>query len=244
MRATDAQAERYLSGLTAPPVTSADVVDNREQVQDTQNFPWAGIGQVLATFPNGTMMVSSGALAGSQYIMTAGHALYNPALGGLATSVVFTPGRSDDYQPYGVFNVGQANMYVAPNFVSGTETDYGMLDLGVNLAMLIGGEYSLMNLSDQALSELGEFLITGYPIDKGGDEMWTAEGVLAAYSDDYLFTETAFASAGESGGPASAFFPESNEFGIVGIYMGSNPAGMTCIRINDAVIAQYQAWMP
>lgn len=243
MQNTEAEASRFLEGLTAPPTAVANVVDNRVKVTDTAMFPWAAIGQVLATFPSGVLTVSSGALVRSKYIVTAGHALFRAALGGQATSVTFAPGRSGDTLPYGSFDVAQANMRIAPGFVPGSPTDYGMLILDVDLEMIVGGSFALTNLSAAQLNALGDFSITGYPIDKGGDEMWTAEGTLSAFTANYLFTETAFATAGQSGGPAWTFFDAAGEFGLFGIFIASNPDGMTCVRVNTAVAQQYQTWM-
>jgi hypothetical protein len=73
--------------------------------------------------------------------------------------------------------------------------------------------------------------------------MWTASGTLSAISENFLFTETAFATAGESGGPAWAYFDAQSEFGVFGIYIGSNAEGMTCVRVTAAVLSQYQQWM-
>jgi len=243
MRVTDAEARRYLAGMTFLPVAMPAIRDNRTQVPDTTLIPWAAIGQVLATFPSGMTLVSSGTLIDDQFIVTAGHALYDAAYGGQATGVTFTPGLSDTIVPYGVFEVPPANMFFLPGFQPGTANDYGMLNLAQNLGGTIGGNYTLMNLSDDQLNDLGGFQITGYPIDKGGDAMWTAAGLLSAFNDDFVFTESAFANAGESGGPAWALFEDTDEFGLFGIFIGSNAAGMTSIRMTDTVVAQYMVWM-
>lgn len=243
MRITDARARRYLEGLTARQVAT-NLVDNRNPVQDPQDFPYAAIGQVLAAFPNGDTLVSSGFLIQSQYVATAGHAIFNAAAGGPATSVRFAPGRFDDSFPYGTFDVVPPNLFVAPGFQSGTATDYAMLNLQTDLAMIIGGNIPLVSLSDDDLNGLGDFQITGYPNDVGGgDQMWTAEGTLSGFTDSFVFTETAFATAGESGGPAWTFFDAMNEFGAFGIFIGSNPDGMTSIRVTAAIVQQYSTWM-
>ncbi len=54
-------------------------------------YPWSAVVLVQATYPNGVSYWGSGVMVGRNDVLTAGHVVYNPAWGGLASSVTVIP---------------------------------------------------------------------------------------------------------------------------------------------------------
>jgi hypothetical protein len=90
------------------------------------------VGRVRIEFPSGATALGSGSVVVSDsgaLVVTAGHALYDPDLGGYATSVWFEPGYDDDNLPYGEWH---AWFWVVPQPYKDNVTNFGS-DVGFML---------------------------------------------------------------------------------------------------------------
>lgn len=240
-------AARFLQGLTPPLArrVRGAKVGEFEHVTDAGSFPWAAIGQILSKFPDGTVLVGTGCIVGGGAVVTAGHQLYQAAHGGMAVTVQFTPGRDGDARPYGSFGANATRLFVLDAYrqnPSNPANDYGMIGFAEDLEMIVGGRIELFAASDEILADV-TFSLTGYPISKSGDEMWTSTGTVAALSDNFIFSENVHGEEGESGSPAWWYQASLTAFVSAGVYIGQNSAGMSFRRVTDGLIDQIRAWI-
>jgi V8-like Glu-specific endopeptidase len=71
-------------------------------VTNTTAFPASAVVQIITTFPDGKQMQGTGTMVNQNTVLTAGHMVYDHALGGWARSIEVIPGRNGNKEPYGV----------------------------------------------------------------------------------------------------------------------------------------------
>lgn len=186
----------------------------REPVVYPDEFPWTAVCRLVAVFPNRRTEQSSGALVGSRFAVTAARALFREEHGGLATAVTFAQGDR-------TMRVARSGIFI--------EGEHAMLKLPEEL----DDPFALMSVTDEQLRALGSSWLTGWERDQGGRQMWTAEDVLARFDAEHLFTNI------DAGSGAALTTEIDHEIVLLGLSLGGN----ACVRISDAVLAQYRAWM-
>ena len=184
--------ELYLSPLdagiddeTLPPILSELFGVGLAQTRVTNMvYPYSTVVHIEVLFPNGAHEHGSGVMVGRNDVLTAGHLLYNPQLGGLAVSahvIPFYNPAQPDARPWGeafaMQSLGQITIdpdfpevgvhaYPFPRDIGagyyGSEIDYGFLTLD----RALGDRTDTMSLDDTFTQ--GNLYQTGYP-HKHGD---------------------------------------------------------------------------
>ena len=116
--------------------------------------------QVTSTFSNGVVIQGSGVMVGANDVLTAAHTFYSSSNGGLATSVVITPSRFDDYKPFG--SVEANHFYLTKEWTENPEFqyDYGVISLSSAIGYYTGwANYGYINdlttTADMPMSSYG-----------------------------------------------------------------------------------------
>jgi V8-like Glu-specific endopeptidase len=183
------------------------------------SYPWSSVVLLSLAFPNGFLSYGSGVMVGRNDVLTAGHMVYNPAWGGLASAVVVTPayvpGRGFD-GPYGSSDawVSVADLDFDPERdrlvppgnggpgLAGSERDVAFLTLKAPL----GDQTGWMRL-DPGFKE-GYANLSGYPAAFGyrltNDTAWAYDDAVDSYTNIGYFE----ARPGNSGGPVWHYGPD------------------------------------
>ncbi|MBF5059854.1 trypsin-like serine peptidase [Candidatus Neptunochlamydia vexilliferae] len=144
--------------------------DGRQKIEKTSEYPYSIHVQLEMEFPNAAYG-GSGSLVGPHHVLTCGHNIYDVKTGKWATKITVHPGRNGKSAPYGEATVTKA--YTFDNYTSGKERTY---DIAVLLLDRSVGKYTgwggLCSAPDDSLRG-ATFNITGYPGDKGFDQMWS-----------------------------------------------------------------------
>lgn len=175
------------TGEVSQPLVFGD--DERRLVKDTENPEYSAVVRIVIDW-QGQDTFCSGVLVGERHVLTAGHCVYDAERGGYAKSLTVTPGASEGEEPFG--HSRTKKMLAHPKWVRGQ--DDGHSDRGFDLAVVELGEacdagsLEMHAASDDELED-GDLVVTGYPADLGGRDMYTATGDLvggAAVMEDVL----------------------------------------------------------
>lgn len=173
--------------------------------EENNEFPYSAMAYIEASFPDGTRVYGSGSLVGRNDILTSAHLVYDPAMGGQATSVNVTLGRDGSARPFGTVS-GETLDYFEFNprnagFLSKSEsqTDLAVVGLGESFGDTLGW----LELAYFSPSET--YQVTGYPgnyRESGQPRMMEGSGLVDRDSTyDVALLDNFEINAGSSGSP-------------------------------------------
>jgi len=147
-------------------------------------------------FPKGSA-IGTGFLISEQDVLTAAHCLYDPELGGWATSITFIPARDGAHKPLGHAHGKEWQVPKRWRKQKDSTFDYGIITLGQK----VNSNFFRLRSHPQALLEDENYNITGSPGDAGKKgEMWTIRGPLDKV-DRFRLAYALDTTGGQSGSP-------------------------------------------
>jgi glutamyl endopeptidase len=155
--------------------------DDRQQITQTNLYPWSSIVSILITGPDGSQGIGTGFFIGPKTIATCGHCVYmrpaNAAGRGWARSIVVMPGRSDSVAapgnlPFGSVTVPTSGLRTVRGWIDSGDNgfDYGAILLNTEVGRTTGWFGFGVFSDDQLKAMIGS--LSGYPGDKGGGTQW------------------------------------------------------------------------
>ena len=178
---------------------------DRQRVTNTTISPYRGIVHLDIMFPWGRA-TASGFLIRNDIVLTAGHNLFNPYMGGTATTVMISPGRSSEsHRPFG--RLLAHNWWIGGTWVSGLnpEQDYAIIQ--VDGRFNIPAPSNFIPVATDYIPMIGRQVnMTGFP---GGLSpayaMWRSSGQITGFywrfPSQRVLTTNVFGTAGSSGSP-------------------------------------------
>jgi V8-like Glu-specific endopeptidase len=215
----------------------AQVCDENKmaRVRNTQSPPWSAVVSLTASFSDGESDVHcSGAFFGPRAILTASSCFYDNQRGGFADSVEVCPGLNGKSKPYGCTD--SVLMMIKDIYTNFPDERYGY-GLLLMESDEIGKEvdyYFGFKVEDVLGKEVHA---AGYPLDKGGNELWHTTGVVTA-SDEYYNFQVIDMGTGMKGGPLYVEEKGGSRY-IVGIMSSQDP---TCESLNQS-LRVHNKWM-
>ncbi|MFB9991912.1 trypsin-like serine peptidase [Deinococcus oregonensis] len=249
----------------SPRVSIVFPPDTRVRIQATETYPYSATGQLQLKFKANpqTTYIGTGTLIGDTYVLTAAHNLWDSALGGYATSVVFTPGRNADAAPFGT--APASALYVPEDYITAAPpslltdpnggvvkdvtpflSDFALIQLA-KAAPLAAGRCRVQAYTDQTILN-SPVILSGYPVDRqpaGSQWMWQSQPGQVRPSGDsgehFLFY-TLSTYGGQSG--AGLLIPDNTSRGICGVHVAGDAQLKTnfAVRINAENLDTIQAW--
>lgn len=221
-------------GIPFPP-------DRRTRVRQTTQAPWSAVGLVSARMRNGRVLEATGFVIDSRFVVTAAHAVHDPAHGGDAVSVSFQCARDAASAPFG--SIGAADWNRPAEYpAGGVPYDYCLIRLVTSLPPEVT-RYRLRAATDREL-EGGEYQIAGYPDDKAPENsMWYDSGRLLSPPNPRILRYRISTAPGESGAAVSTFL-DTQATSVVGIHSGraDDSSCNEAVRVTQEVIDRIQAW--
>jgi V8-like Glu-specific endopeptidase len=231
------------------PIESILGRDDRTQVVDSETMPWCMICSLKL---NGTVGggIGTGWFAGPKTIITAGHCVFHPNLGGWVKEIVISPGRFESTFPFPK-NPAYQKPIISRRFsaVKGwtedlnTDFDYAAIHIDDPVGNETGW-FSMAVLENDALKGL-LVNVAGYPGDRdfGRNQYFAADKIEKVQSNRFFYAADTY--GGQSGGPA--WFQDDNDRPVViGIHsygVGGSFTLNSATRINDEIFNILKGWI-
>ena len=203
--------------------------DDRVKVNNTTVYPYRTSTFLLIKFPNSPYSyLGSGHLISPDTVLTAGHCVYDQALGGWATVEVY-PGYNGTTAPYGV--AYSTEIYSVSGWINNRSPEHDIA--AIKLDRPIGEQTGWLGLTDMTS---GAITITGYP-GEFQRQMYTMSGTIASVTTNNTFY-TIDTTGGNSG---SGVYNNNNQIVAVHAYGGATQNSGT--RINSEKLSIVNTWI-
>jgi V8-like Glu-specific endopeptidase len=207
--------------------------DDRQQIQNTQDFPWVCLCWLVITGESGNQFIGTGWLAGPRTVITAGHCVYLHNEGGWAQQIQVYPARNGNQQ-FGEFTSSNLHSTVGWTEQKSEADDYGAIVLADGQTDWMGYEAA----DDDTLQGL-LVNVTGYPGDKENGTLWGSTRRLVGATDRQL-TYDISTFGGQSGSPV--FYKDGENRWVIGIHNYGGASANTATRITSQVFDDIEAW--
>jgi glutamyl endopeptidase len=198
--------------------------DERVRIADTSVYPWRAISHLeLYDASDSLFGGCTGTFVGPDALLTAAHCLWDSDTG-WTENIAVTPGRDEDYYPYGW--EWAETWWVPDAYIdSGGDSayDWGIIKMADDSLGYTVGWLPVANLTDETLSR-SDFTpaVVGYPGDMPDGTMWGAWKDEFLYVDSVDLAYTIDTYAGQSG---SAVFSANTEEWFLGYVVGVHTQG-------------------
>lgn len=239
----DALLPRYRHESTRPRYRAESTIgdDERVRIHETDKYPWRAICQLRIYSRLGKEYIGTGWLIGPRTVVTAGHCVYLPALGGWVDRVAVSPARNGRDRPFSTI-VSSCFRSVRGWTVQGKrEHDYAVIQLPEDQAVPDIGALGYAICETPKLVG-GWVNLAGYPADKddGSTLWWSARRSLEV--DDDVIHYDADTAAGQSGAPVWRLDPATGRRVVIGIHTNGAETGNSAVRINKRVFGNLLSW--
>lgn len=160
--------------------------DDRIRVTNTRAWPYSVQGHMIMQFPNGKVYIGSGTMISKHHVLTAGHCVYSKEDGGWATSVQFNAAQNDNTMPFGSVNASRLLSVTGWTTNNDRAYDMGMLILQSDLGAQTGW-FGVITVPDDSELIRKRVNVTGYPGDKGGQQMWTHADAIKSLTQENAY---------------------------------------------------------
>lgn len=224
-------------------------IDDRIRVLDSETLPWRMICslEIRGTVGGG---IGTGWFAGPKTIITAGHCVFHPNLGGWAKEIKIAPGRYGSEFPFPNDATTQKPL-VSQKFEAlkgwtddlNTDFDYAV----IHLNQPIGNETGWFSIAVQDDATLKGLLVNvaGYPGDRdfGRYQYFASSKIDKILANRFFYEADTY--GGQSGGPV--WFQDDNDQPVViGIHSYGRGGDFTlnsATRINADVFQVLKSWI-
>jgi glutamyl endopeptidase len=238
-----------ISVIHSPQPETVIATDDRVRVLDSETLPWR---MICSLEIEGTVggAIGTGWFAGPKTIITAGHCVFHPNLGGWAKKIKISPGRYGSEFPFPK-DAAILRPLVSSKFEAlkgwteglNTDFDYAVIHLEEPVANETGW-FSIAVQDDASLKGL-LVNVAGYPGDRdfGRYQYFASSKIDKVLSNRFFYEADTY--GGQSGGPV--WFQDSADQPIViGIHtygVGGNFTLNSATRINADVFKVLKGWI-
>lgn len=215
--------------------------DDRVRIHETDKSPWRMICHLRIYSRLGDEFVGTGWLVSPRTIVTAGHCVFLPEMGGWAERIAVSPARNGHDRPFSTVSSTRFHAVRGWTVHGKREHDYAVITLPEDQAMPEIGRLGYAAYDTPTL--LGSYLnLAGYPADKdGGSTLWWSARRSASVDANVLRYD-ADTAAGQSGAPVWRLDPSTGQRVVVGIHTAGARTGNSATRINSRVFCNLKKW--
>lgn len=174
--------------------------DERVRIYETDKYPWRTICQLRIYSRLGDEYIGTGWMIGPRTIVTAGHCVYLPPMGGWADRIAVSPARNGRDRPFSTILATKFHTVRGWTARGRRDNDYAVITLPEDEAL---PELGALGHAVYETSKLvGSYLnLAGYPADKDeGTTMWWSARRGLEVTEEVIVYDADTAS-GQSGAP-------------------------------------------
>ncbi|MER8569009.1 serine protease [Mesorhizobium sp. M0924] len=223
--------------------------DDRTRILETTLTPWRQICALEIEGKDGQRFIGTGWFAGPRTLITAGHCVHHPDLGGWAERITVNPGRNGDTLPFKGAVATRVSAIDAWTGSQDPDFDYGVIHLDTDLGSELGW-FAIDALGDAALARR-MVNISGYPLKPGfGKEQWFHSNGVLRTTQRRIFYDVD-TTGGQSGAPVWIYPDGSDTPLVVAIHaygVGGTPSNLqieanSAPRITADVLTLIKGWV-
>ncbi|MDD1018094.1 trypsin-like peptidase domain-containing protein [Pseudomonas sp. TNT2022 ID1048] len=215
--------------------------DDRIRVTNTRAWPYSVQGHMIMRFPNGKVYIGSGTMISKHHVLTAGHCVYSKEDGGWATSVQFNAAQNDATLPFG--SVYSSRLLSVTGWTTNNDRAYdiGMLILQSDLGAQTGW-FGIITVPEDSELIRKRVNVTGYPGDKGGQQMWTHADAIKSLTQENAYYDIDTVGGQSGSGVWSTFSGHTGEK-VACIHTTGASTGNGATRISRPKFDRIVDWM-
>ncbi len=215
--------------------------DDREQVTQTEQYPWRAIASLRITARDGSLWIGTGWFISPRTLVTAGHCVFitgtNPNRTGWVSSIDVMPGRNGFLKPLGTLTSKTFWSVRGWTEKGDQNQDYGAIILDQPFGVHTGW-FGYGVFDDSKLVGV-QAHVAGYPGDKPSGTLWHHTLPIASVGPPKVFYAIDTA-GGQSG--AAVYLLENNLPVAVAVHAYGGAVSNSGTRINSAVYQNLRQW--
>lgn len=214
--------------------------DDRIKIRETAHFPWRPICSLRIRTGDGDYFSGTGWLAGPRTIITAGHCVYLPTMGGWAKEIEIVPGHDAHERPFGT--LVSTEFQTVRGWIQDLDRqfDYAAITLPPGRDLEEVGHFGFAVYDEASL--LGAYLnVAGYPTDKPLGTLWWAARKAKRVKRGAIYYDID-TTGGQSGAPVWRLDAQGRRL-VVGIHTNGARTGNSATRITEDVFANLKRWI-
>lgn len=238
---TDADRAALLKRKSAPVMEVVIGTDERQQVGNTNEYPWRCIASLRITAGDGSGWIGTGWLVAPRILLTAGHVVYMDDHGGWVQQIEVIPGRDGDNFPFGSCIATDFRSVQGWTQSRDSAFDYGVILLPADNRL--GDQLGWFGYQVHTDDELSSYIvnISGYPGDKPTGTQWWMSGTVKTVIDR-TFVYDIDTAGGQSGAPVWVSFEGDNGRYGVGVHTNGAQSGNSATRVIQEVFDNLATW--
>jgi V8-like Glu-specific endopeptidase len=212
--------------------------DDRTEVLDTTDAPWARICALRIFSTTGKEYVGTGWLIGPRTVITAGHCVFLHDEGGWPDHIEVIPGLRGAERHFGSATGKRFRSVKEWATTRDTGNDYGTIILDDDLGTPVGSWFTFGALEDAQLAQT-EANLAGYPQDKGGDTLWYHARTLTMVDETKVYYDID-TYGGQSGSPV--WLNLDGKRVVIAIHTTGTVTGNSGTKIRPDVFQNLKTW--
>ena len=214
--------------------------DGRSRISNTTQWPYLFHAQLSLHYSDGEYG-GSGVLVGPHHILTAGHNVFSHKTKEWAKNIVVRLALNDQVAPFGDYSVIKFFTFEEWTKDQNPNLDIALITLGHSIGLEAG--WTGLLAEDDAILMNEDVHVTGYPGDKGFNQLWSMAHRVKNLQPERMFYETD-TYGGQSGG--SVWIKKYGNPYAIGVHTlgeGKLYEGNSGVRISHQKLDMIQSWI-
>lgn len=214
--------------------------DGRSRILNPDKWPYSYHAQLSLYFSDGEYG-GSGILVGPHHILTAGHNVYNCKTKEWAKRIVARLALNEKAAPFGEIPAIKIYTFEEWTEKENKNFDIALITFGYSIGLDVGWA-SMLADKDEVL-EKEEVHVTGYPGDKGFNQLWTMSYQIKKFESERIFYDMD-TYGGQSGGSVWITREESPyAIGVHTLGEGKSNEGNSGVRLSCEKLEIIKDWI-
>jgi len=214
--------------------------DGRSRISNTIKWPYSFHAQLSLYFADGEYG-GSAVMVGPHHMLTAGHNVYNHKTNEWVKNIIARLGLNGQAAPFGSHPA--VKIYTFEEWTKDHDPNFDIALITLNYPIGLETGWTGVLADDDKELEKEEVHVTGYPGDKGFNQLWTMSHQVKKLDPERIFYETD-TYGGQSGG--SIWIKKDENPYAIGVHTlgeGKSYEGNSGVRLSYKKVEMLQNWI-